>query len=60
MHFQSQRKLNDLELKMDNANINDEAQLHQLKRKITRLKMQNQEFQKQLLAMREKTEAMRE
>uniref|UniRef100_A0A9I9EE30 Uncharacterized protein n=1 Tax=Cucumis melo TaxID=3656 RepID=A0A9I9EE30_CUCME len=60
MHFQSQRKLNDLELKMDNTNVNNEAQLHQLKRKITRLKMQNQDFQKQLLAMREKTEAMRE
>uniref|UniRef100_A0A9I9DLB2 Uncharacterized protein n=1 Tax=Cucumis melo TaxID=3656 RepID=A0A9I9DLB2_CUCME len=33
IHLQSQRKLSDLELKMDNANVNNEAQLHQLKGK---------------------------
>uniref|UniRef100_A0A9I9EID2 Uncharacterized protein n=1 Tax=Cucumis melo TaxID=3656 RepID=A0A9I9EID2_CUCME len=38
IHLQSQRKLSDLELKMDNANVNNEAQLHQLKREMTNSK----------------------
>uniref|UniRef100_A0A9I9E4L6 Uncharacterized protein n=1 Tax=Cucumis melo TaxID=3656 RepID=A0A9I9E4L6_CUCME len=60
MHLPSQRKLSDLELKMDNANIRNEVQLHQFKREMTELKTQNQEFQTQLLAMREQSEVMRE
>uniref|UniRef100_A0A9I9E7V8 Uncharacterized protein n=1 Tax=Cucumis melo TaxID=3656 RepID=A0A9I9E7V8_CUCME len=48
IHLPSQRKLSDLKLKMDNANVNNEAQLHQLKGEIMELKTHNQEFQKQL------------
>ena len=54
----SQRQLGDLELRMDNANVNIEAQLNQLKGEMTKLKLQNQEFQTQHLAMREQNKTL--
>lgn len=42
MHFQSQKQLSDLELKVDNANANFEAQIEQLNEKVTELITQNE------------------
>ena len=60
MHLRSQKHLSNLSLKVDNANVNTKAQLNKLKGKMAKLKTKNQEFQTQLLAVREQNEAMKE
>lgn len=47
MYLRSKKQLQDLELKIDNANAHHQTQINELKVEMQKLKMHNQELKKQ-------------